>query len=98
MATAPDEAYRTIPEGLRRAINEHYLNSPDPCHQMFGEGVDIQGNAAADNEGNHMLLQLMYDDMMRWIFGDMGAYQFWISPEDLAARNWAGVAVTFECS
>ncbi|MCB1018653.1 MAG: DUF1963 domain-containing protein [Bryobacterales bacterium] len=97
MATAPDEAYRTFPEALRNAINDGYCNTPDPCHQMFGQGVDIQGNAAIDNEGAHMLLQLMYDDMLRWIFGDMGAYQFWIDPEDLDARNWAAARVTFEC-
>ncbi len=38
-----------------------------------------------------MLLQPTYDDMMFWDFGDNGAYQFWISPEDLARRNWSAV-------
>jgi uncharacterized protein YwqG len=64
---------------------------------MFGRGVDIQGNAAAENEGNLLLLQLMYDDMIGWQFGDMGAYQFWISPDDLLRGNWNGVGLTFEC-
>jgi uncharacterized protein YwqG len=44
-----------------------------------------------------MLLQLVYDDMMHWRFGDNGAYQFWISPEDLVRGNWAAAHVTFEC-
>jgi len=43
-----------------------------------------------------MLLQLVYDDMMHWDFGDMGAFQFWISPDELAHGNWAAVRVTFE--
>ena len=98
LASAPDQAYRTMPEALRRAINEEYLRPPQYPHQMFGEGVDIQGNAALENEGNHMLLQLSYDDMLFWQFGDMGAFQFWISPADLESQNWGGVRMTFECS
>jgi uncharacterized protein YwqG len=50
-----------------------------------------------ENEGNVLLLQLVYDDMMHWRFGDMGAFQFWIPPDDLARGNWAAVRVTFEC-
>ena len=63
---------------------------------MFGAGVDIQGNAAVENEGNVMLLQLVYDDMIAWRFGDMGAFQFWIPPADLAAGRWKAARVTFE--
>ena len=43
-----------------------------------------------------MLLQLAYDDMMGWQFGDMGAFQFWIPPADLAAGRWKAVRVIFE--
>jgi uncharacterized protein YwqG len=64
---------------------------------MFGRGVEIQSNAACANEGNVMLLQLVYDDMMHWQFGDIGAFQFWIPPDDLAKGNWDAVRVTFEC-
>jgi hypothetical protein len=97
LATAEDQAYATMPEAVRTLINTHYLLAPGQCwHQMFGRGVDIQGNAAYENEGNLMLLQLVYDDMMHWDFGDMGAFQFWISPDELAHGNWAAVRVTFE--
>jgi hypothetical protein len=34
--------------------------------------------------------------MLHWQFGDMGAFQFWIPPEDLARGNWAAARVTFE--
>ncbi len=98
LATADERGYATLPEPVRALINDKFLLPTDSWHQMFGSGVDIQGNAADENNGKHMLLQLMYDDMMGWRFGDMGAYQFWISPADLAKRNWAGVTITFECS
>ena len=42
-----------------------------------------------------MLLQLVYD-MMHWKFGDIGAYQFWIPPHDLAQGNWAAMRLTLE--
>ena len=97
LATADERAYATIPEELRALINTQYLLPSSHWHQMFGRGVDIQGNAAIENEGNVMLLQLVYDDMLHWNFGDMGAYQFWIPPDDLARGNWAAVRLTFEC-
>jgi hypothetical protein len=97
MTTADEKAHAALPQAMRALINEHYLLPTGPWHQMFGRGVDIQGNAAAENEGNLMLLQLVYDDMINWQFGDMGAFQFWIAPEDLRRRNWGAVRVTFEC-
>lgn len=97
LATADDRAYATMPEELRTLINTQYLLPSSHWHQMFGRGVDIQGNAALENEGNVMLLQLVYDDMLHWRFGDMGAYQFWIPPNDLTKGNWAAVRLTFEC-
>ena len=63
---------------------------------MFGRGVGIQTDAACEDQGNVMLQQLVYDDMTHWEFGDMGAFQFWIPPDDLAAGNWAAARVTFE--
>ena len=97
MTTADEKAHAALPQAVRALINEQYLLPTGTWHQMFGKGVEIQGNAAAENEGNHMLLQLVYDDMVDWQFGDMGAFQFWIAPEDLRRRNWGAVRVTFEC-
>lgn len=98
LASAETRAYATLPAKVRTFINETCLLPPNVWHQMFGEGLNIQ-TAASDNaeEGNHLLLQLTYDDMMFWRFGDNGAYQFWISPENLAQQNWAAVNVTIEC-
>jgi hypothetical protein len=97
LATADDYAYATMPEAVRDLINRRYLLPTGGWHQMFGRGVSIQGNAEVENEGNVMLLQLLYDDMMHWAFGDMGAFQFWIPLDDLARGNWAAVRLTFEC-
>jgi hypothetical protein len=96
-STTDEKAHAVLPPAVQALINEQYLLPSSFWHQMFGRGVEIQGNAAAENEGNHMLLQLVYDDMVDWQFGDMGAFQFWIVPEDLRRRNWGAVRVTFEC-
>lgn len=98
MAVGDDRAFASMPEPIRDLINNYYRLPTGAWHQMFGYGMTIQDNAHLDNLDNHMLLQIVHDDMMGWNFGDMGCFQFWISPADLAAQNWAGVEVTFECS
>jgi hypothetical protein len=97
LAAADDDAYAALPENARRVINETCLLPIRPCHQLFGVPEDIQGNPEIEEDGNRLLLQLAYDDMMFWSFGDNGVYQFWIKRDDLAARNWDAVKLTFEC-
>jgi hypothetical protein len=98
LASADNRGYATLPEPVRELINREYLLPPGAWHQMLGRGVEIQGDSAAKREeGYVLLLQLTHDDMMFWDFGDNGAYQFWISPADLAQRNWSAVEMTFEC-
>lgn len=97
MATGDARAYAAMPTPIRDLINQRYLLPTGGWHQMFGPGIDIQGHAVSANANNLLLLQLTYDDMIDWRFGDNGVYQFWISPGDLAAGNWAGAGLTFEC-
>jgi hypothetical protein len=98
MAAADDRGYAALPEPVRQLINRDYLLPAGGWHQMFGRGVEIQGDSSAmREEGYIMLLQLTHDDLMHWSFGDNGVYQFWISPADLAQRNWAAAKMTFEC-
>lgn len=98
MATAEDRGYAALPASVRSHIDNSCLLPPDVWHQMFGRAVEIQGESSAMREDGYvLLLQLTYDDLMHWSFGDNGAYQFWISPADIAKRNWAGVKLTFEC-
>jgi hypothetical protein len=97
MASADARGYAALPEPARTLINRDYLLPTGRWHQMFGRGVEIQGDSSAMREqGYIMLLQLTHDDLMHWSFGDNGAYQFWISPADLTKRNWAGAKLTFE--
>src|SRR5215210_1553757 len=98
MASADARGYAALPEPVRTLINRDYLLPIGGWHQMFGRGVEIQGDSSAmREEGYVMLLQLTHDDLMHWSFGDNGVYQFWISPADLAQRNWAAARMTFEC-
>jgi hypothetical protein len=98
MITGPDRAYAALPEKVRDLVNRDYLLPPNVWHQMFGWGVEIQDDSRAmREEGNIMLLQITYDDLMHWSFGDNGVYQFWISPAELARQNWSAVKTTFEC-
>ncbi len=97
LATANELAYSTLPTPIRDLINEEYRLPIDSWHQMLGKATDLHGCDVAANEGNYLLLRLVYDDMMHWKFGDMGAYQFFMSPQDLAQRNWDAVQLTFEC-
>jgi Domain of unknown function (DUF1963) len=98
MASADDRGYAALPEPVRQVINRDCLLPVRGWHQMFGQGSEIQGDSSAmREEGYIMLLQLTYDDMMHWSFGDNGVYQFWISPDDLGQRNWASAKMTFEC-
>lgn len=98
MMTGDARAFAALPESVRDYVNEHCRLPTGAWHQTFGLGVDIQGSAVWEHEEDHLLLQLVYDDMIDWRFGDMGAYQFWISPAELAAGNWSAVQITFECS
>jgi Domain of unknown function (DUF1963) len=98
MASADNRGYAALPEPVRTLINRDYLLPAERWHQMFGRGVEIQGNSCAmREEGYIMLLQLTHDDLMHWSFGDCGVYQFWIAPEDLTCRNWSAVKMTVEC-
>jgi hypothetical protein len=92
-----DDAYATLPAGAREIVNREHLLPPGPGHQMFGQFVAIQGNAAEENYDRFMLLQLSYDYLQFWNFGDAGAYQFWIKPDDLKRGNWSAAKLTFEC-
>jgi hypothetical protein len=98
MASADEGGYAALPQSIRTLINRDCLLPAGGWHQMFGRGIEIQGDSCTmREEGYIMLLQLTYDDMMHWSFGDNGVYQFWISPVDLARRNWAAAKMTFEC-
>jgi hypothetical protein len=97
LATADDRAWAKLPAPIQELLDRGYQLPTGSWHQMFGHGIDIQGHAVDAHAEDHLLLQLVYDDLMEWVFGDIGAYQFWISPTDLYRRQWSAAQVTFEC-
>ncbi|MGS4884292.1 DUF1963 domain-containing protein [Roseibium sp. MB-4] len=91
-----DDVFRLLPKTIQSELSENRRLPAGYWHQMFGAGFDIQGNASFEHANDHMLLQLCYDDIMGWRFGDVGVFQFWISPKNLKKRRWDKVSVTFE--
>lgn len=97
MITGDQRAVAALPDGMLALINEQYRLPSDWQHQMFGIGGCRQ-DALYDHLCDHLLLQIVYDHLPEFRFGDMGLWQFWISPEALAAGRWDKVELTFECS
>lgn len=97
MITGDQRAAAAIPDALLALINEQYRLPTDWQHQMFGIGGRRQ-DALYDHLCDHLLLQIVYDALPEFRFGDMGLWQFWISREALAAGRWDKVELTFECS
>lgn len=93
MVSGPPEALAALPGAMLERINREYRLAPVDQHQMFGPPA---GPHAARGGGDILLLQLAYDDMMEWSWGEAGLYQFWIGAEDAAAGNWAAARLTFE--
>lgn len=95
MISGPPEALDAMPEDMLARINRDYRLAPEDQHQMFGP-VASGPHARDEHRGDILLLQLGYDDMMEWSWGEAGRYQFWISPADAAAGNWQTARLTFE--
>ena len=97
LASAEDDAlWAALPSPVRTLLDRNYLLPTGGWHQMFGAGLDIQGTAVDEHAADHLLLQLVYDDLMEWNFGDMGVYQFWLNPVALQQGRWSAAQVTFE--
>ncbi|PZQ57110.1 MAG: DUF1963 domain-containing protein [Novosphingobium pentaromativorans] len=95
MVSGPPEALAQVSDAELARINAGYRLANRHQHEVFGPGGSSR-TAHDDHRGDILLLQLAYDDMMEWNWGEMGLYQFWISPADLAARRWDRVSLTFE--
>ncbi|WP_171697411.1 DUF1963 domain-containing protein [Methylomonas sp. ZR1] len=65
-------------------------------HRCLGYGYCVQ-HAAYQHRDKVLLLEVQSDPALFTNFGD-GALQFWIRPEDLAARRFDQAFVTSECT
>lgn len=94
IADGPDAVAALPDDVLDRIAKEHRVPTLFQ-HQVFGLG-GVQQSARDEHLEDLLLLQLGYDDMMEWRWGDMGLFQYWISPEDAAAARWDKAEMTFE--
>lgn len=96
MACGGQDVYSFLPENVREYIRDHHLAPGNGgWHQMLGIGIEVQ-SAVWENATNVLLLQLYSDDLMNWMWGDVGALQFWIPPAAVKARDWSKVHITLE--
>jgi uncharacterized protein YwqG len=65
-------------------------------HQMLGRGRNIQGAPDHMQPTHILLMQLDTDAGLDWMMADCGALQYWISLEDLRAKDFDRVEVTIE--
>ncbi len=65
-------------------------------HQLLGTGRTIQHAAIQFRDSHRLLAQFDSDSGINWMWGDMGALQYWISHADLAARRFDRVIMTGE--
>ena len=65
-------------------------------HQMLGEGEVVQVAADEMKDRYLLLLQLGPDPALDWTVGEMGPLQYWITPEDLAAKRFENTVLTIE--
>lgn len=95
MVSGTPDALAAMPDAQLARINrEHRLALCHP-HQMFGLG-GRQRSARDEHRADLLLLQLGYDDLMEWRWGDLGLFQFWISPQALAAQDWGAAELSFD--
>lgn len=65
-------------------------------HAMLGEGEIVQVAADEMKDRYLLLLQLGPDVALDWTVGEMGPLQYWITPEDLAAKRFENTVLTIE--
>jgi len=90
---ADSEGAAVIPADVVAALAPRHASRE---HQMFGEGVVVQVAADEMNERYLLLLQLGRDPALNWTIGEMGPLQYWITPEDLAAKRFENTVLTIE--
>ena len=90
--TDPEAATLIPPEVVSVLAHRHAGRN----HQMLGLGEVIQVAADEMKDRYLLLLQLAPDAALNWTIGEMGPLQYWITPEDLAARRFENTILTIE--
>jgi hypothetical protein len=97
MMVGSAELFSRIPMDIREYMVKERLRSGwnGTLHQMFGVVPTIQ-HAVEDFDGEVLLFSAQSDDMLSWLWGDVGVIHFLISPENLAAQKWDQARGLFE--
>jgi hypothetical protein len=90
--TDPNGASLIGPEVVAALAHRHASRK----HQMLGEGEVVQVAADEMKDRYLLLLQLGPDAALGWTVGEMGPLQYWITPEDLAAKQFDNTVLTIE--
>jgi uncharacterized protein YwqG len=90
--TDPNGARLVPPDVVAALAHRHTARK----HQMLGAGEVVQVAADEMKERYVLLLQLGPDPALDWTVGEMGPLQYWITPEDLAARRFDHTVLTIE--
>lgn len=88
----PDGASLIPPEVVAALAYRHDARK----HQMLGEAEVVQVAADEMKDRYLLLLQLGPDRALDWLVGEMGPLQYWITPEDLAAKRFENTVLTIE--
>ncbi len=98
-ALIPQDIIATLKSRHRCVTNyKNNLHSQSRHHRMFGYPQEIQSTSENYEEyiSSHlMLMQLDWDPAIFWKFGDCGALQYWITPQDLENHRFENAKVTF---
>ena len=90
--TDPDGA-ALVPADVVAALADRHTARK---HQMLGEGEVVQVAADDMKDRYILLMQLAPDTALDWTVGEMGPLQYWITPEDLAAKRFENSVLTIE--
>jgi uncharacterized protein YwqG len=90
--TDPDGAALVPPDVIAALAHRHTARK----HQMLGEGEVVQVAADEMKDRFVLLFQLGPDAALDWTRGEMGPLQYWITPEDLAAKRFENTVLTIE--
>ncbi len=85
-ANSPDVA-SAIPEAYFTEFEHRNWRRKSTCHQMLGNAASSQEAAPVERD-EILLLYLMSDYAVDFMFCDVGEIEFWIKKDDLAARRF----------
>lgn len=92
LTTKPNPDTAKIPDNILKALDGRSMARE---HHMFGPATVVQ-DLDDKPERYILLLKLGGDPSLNWLVGEMGPLQYWITPEDLAAKRFENTILTIE--